>query len=177
MPEFNRGQDGAIDNFMDDIAEAARHSNGFVLEIGVATGTGSTIAIQEGLANHPDPLHISVDYQDRMVVKPEVPWWQFVIGDSRKPETVLEVMNLSLGRRPDLIFIDTDHDYDQMKPELANWSPVAKDDTVWLFHDTWMFSVRNESMIRAIEEFAKPNGWRYEDFRAVPHGLGRMTKI
>jgi cephalosporin hydroxylase len=180
MPEFNRGQDGAIDNFMDDIAEAARHSNGFVLEIGVATGTGSTIAIQEGLASHPDPLHVSVDYQDRMVVKPEVPWWHLVIGDSRSPETVNGVLwkaSLPDGcRLPGLIFIDTDHDYDQMRPELATWSPLATPETVWLFHDTWMFGVRNESMIRAIEEFAKPNGWRYEDFRAVPHGLGRMTK-
>jgi cephalosporin hydroxylase len=178
---IERGIDGAIINFMDDIAEAARASNGFVLELGVASGTGSTIAIQEGLADHPNPLHISVDHQDYMAIKPEVPWWHLVMGDSRRLETVnkaLQVIPLVEGRRlPGLIFVDTDHTYKQMAAELAVWSALATDETVWLFHDTWMFGNRNDDMIRAITEFAGAKGWTFEDFRPVPHGLGRMRKI
>jgi hypothetical protein len=55
------GQDGAIQNFMGEITRHARASNGYVLELGCGKGTGSTLAIQRGLENHPTPLHISVD--------------------------------------------------------------------------------------------------------------------
>jgi len=173
---IERGIDGAIINFMDDIAEAARQSNGFVLELGVAAGTGSTIAIHEGLAGHPNPLHISVDHQDYMAVKPEVPWWHLVIGDSREFSTLVNAVLISHPRMPGLIFVDTDHVYDQMLAEVALWSRLATDETVWLFHDTHMFGVRNDEMIRAIEEFATENGWVWEDWKTEPHGLGRMRK-
>ena len=38
------GVEGGIDNFVGDLREAARECNGFVLEIGMGVGTGSTVA-------------------------------------------------------------------------------------------------------------------------------------
>src|SRR5215510_6625435 len=124
------GENGAIRLHMPEIEKAARESNGFVLEIGPGIGTGSTWAIQEGLLDHhPYPIHISVDHQDYMQWKPsKMAEWQLVIGDSRDPETKAKVYNAfyrwgislrdyGLG----LIFIDTDHTYEQMKAELAVW--------------------------------------------------------
>jgi cephalosporin hydroxylase len=172
---MNRGQDGAILNFMQDISDVARASNGFVLEIGPGIGTGSTVAIQEGLAGHANPLHISVDHRDYMEWKPEVPWWHLVIGDSRSRMTLLEVASISDPRIPGLIFIDTDHNYDQMHAELPIWMPMAGDETVWLFHDTHMFGAPNDSMVRAIKAW-ECYGWVYDDWRPETHGLGRMRK-
>jgi len=171
-----RGVDGAIGNFMPDISAAAAQSNGFVLELGVATGTGSTVAIQEGLAEHHNPLHISVDKLDYMTAKPATPWWHFICGDSKAVTTRSAVCTIADIREPGLIFIDTNHDGDQIRQELRVWGPWATEQTVWLFHDTWMFGVHNDSMVGAIKEYADRNGWIYEDFRPEPHGLGRMRR-
>lgn len=166
-----------IANFAGDISEHARLSNGFVLELGPAHGNGSTAAIQNGLAGHPNPLHISVDRIDYMDFKPEVPWWHLIIGDSRSTETFADVFIAAKDRRPGLIFIDTDHTYEQMAAELPLWAIMAAPETIWLFHDTQMFGQRNVEMIRAIEKFAQQNGWVYDDYRTEPHGLGRMRRL
>lgn len=180
MNDYSVGQDGGIDNFIDDITAHARESNGFVLEIGVATGTGSTIAIQRGLGWHRDPLHVSVDQNEDQVKHmryvPVVGWWSYVCGDSRSLETLEKVKSVAGGRKAGLIFIDTDHVYEQMAAELPVWAEMADEDTVWLFHDTWMFGCWNEGMCKAIVEFAQANGWEFEDYRKETHGLGRMRK-
>ena len=168
------GENGAIQNFMADITQHARDSNGFVLEIGPGWGTGSTLAIQRGLAEHPRPLHISVDQADQLRWRPEVSWWHLVIGDSRQIRTMMEAGRIAKDRRPGLIFIDTDHNYRQMAAELVVWSVAADEDTIWLFHDTHMWGQPNTDMVRAIESFAGATDWVYEDFRQQAHGLGRM---
>ena len=178
--ENEAGQDGGIGNFLDDIYKSAFESNGFVLEIGVATGTGSTVAVHNGLVkleeNGGEPLHVSVDERDYMRAKPIVPWWHLVIGDSRHMSTYLKVTDICKDRKPGVIFIDTDHDYKQMKSELDIWRYIAGEETVWLFHDTHMFGFPNDDMVKAIEGFAEENGWVYEDWRPQPHGLGRMAR-
>lgn len=176
MDEIKYGYSYDIANFVPDIREAARASNGYVLEIGIGKGDGSTIAIQEGLAAHPDPLHISVDIEDGLqVYRPNTPWWHLVVGDSAK-ETTRDRVRQITPRTPGLIFIDTHHVYEQMQAELSVWPLLAGPETVWLFHDTWMFSCFNEGMVRAIQEFADKNGWVYDDFKPEPHGLGRMRR-
>jgi glycosyltransferase involved in cell wall biosynthesis len=169
------GRDGSIQNFMFDIERAARLSNGFVLELGCSTGTGSTLAIQRGLKDGTNPLHISVDLEDHLVWRPEVDWWHLVIGDSRDREILAQVMKYH--RSPGLIFIDTEHTYNQMKAELELWSAIANENTVWLFHDTNMWGKGDQyGMVQAIQEFANQYGWLYEDFRPQEHGLGRMQR-
>jgi cephalosporin hydroxylase len=171
------GVSGGIDNFIDDLRTAARESNGFVLEIGVSTGTGSTVAFSEGLsqAGVKEKLHISVDQLDEMVWKPREAYWHLVVGDSRSLETLERVKELAKGRKAGVIFIDTDHYYEHMQKELEVWKEMAGDETVWLFHDTHMFGFYNH-MNDAIEEFAEKNGWVWEDWKKEMHGLGRMRK-
>lgn len=168
------GQDGGIANFMQDLRDTARASNGYVLEIGVGKGLGSTLAFYEGLCGHDNPLHVSVDMQDYMEWKPDVPWWYFLVQNSTVRTTVHEVMERFLDRMPGVIFIDTHHTYDHMQCELMMWSRLAGPETTWLFHDTYMSGPRNE-MVLAIEQFAQSNPvWVYDDWRTEPHGLGRM---
>lgn len=165
-----------IENCVDTIREHARNSNGFVLEIGAGKGDGSTIAIQEGLSNHPNPVHVTVDIEDDMTLyKPSVYWWHFVKGDSTLLYTLLMVDDITriYLRKPGLIFIDTFHQYQHLKRELELWQSVADKNTVWLFHDTWMCGEYNK-MTDACKEFARDNGRVYEDLITEAHGLGRI---
>jgi len=51
---------------------------------------------------------------------------------------------------------------------------MATPDTVWLFHDTWMFGQYNP-MTDAIKQFADEHGLVYEDLSKECNGLGRMA--
>jgi hypothetical protein len=168
--------EGGTGPLADSIIAAAQASNGFVLELGIGTGEGSTAMIQEGLAEHPRPLHISVDWQDWLPPenRPSTPWWHLVLGDSRSRDTLFKVMTLAGGRRAGLIFIDTDHNYAQMKAELELWGYLAGRETMWLGHDSHMYGVWNADMMRAVIEYAEREGWVYDDYRQDSHGLWRM---
>lgn len=168
-----------IDNFMPYLEEVASKS-AIIIEIGVGKGTGSTLAFDRGLSRsqrNPPVLHVSVDHQDYMDVKPSSTRWHFVLGDSRSPETYGKVdAILKGGRYPvDLVYIDTDHTPIQIKPELLLWQNIVEPSTVWLFHDTYMMGEYNP-MTDAIKEFAAKNGWQYEDVFTEAHGLGRMFR-
>ena len=162
-----------IDNFMPDLEAAV---GPYVLELGPGKGNGSTLAFHRGLSKLSNPLHISVDHQDYMEWKPDVPWWHFVLGDSRAAATLDKVRAITTAH-PDLIFIDTNHYYEHMREELKVWVELAGPNTLWLFHDTYMYGKRNH-MIDAILEFtqARPE-WVYDDFRTEEHGLGRMRRM
>lgn len=171
---------GGVGPLAPDIIAAVRESNGFVIELGVHTGEGSLSMIQDALELHPTPLHISVDWEDLIARehRPVAPWWRLVIGDSRSSETLTHVQSLvgTSARRAGLIFIDTDHNYQQMSAELALWNALADDSTIWLGHDSWMFGVWNADMMRAVTEFADQYGWTYDDLRQDSHGLWRLSK-
>lgn len=174
MKTYNGGT-GPLAN---DIIAAAQASNGFVLELGVHTGNGSTAMFQEALETHHSPLHISVDWEDLISPehRPTVPWWHLVRGDTSDPRTAIDVIRICAPRNPGVIFIDTDHNYAQMKAELLVWGPLADDSTVWLFHDVMMYGPENVEMVRAIKEYAAANGWTYDVPRLDSHGLGRMRR-
>lgn len=173
---------GDIANFYIHLFDAALESNGFVLELGPGKGDGSTVAFDDALSikaidNGPEGnLHITVDQLDYMDQKPERDWWHLVIGDTRDRNTLLKVERIALGRCPGLIFVDTEHTPEQIAVELELYSTMADEDTVWLFHDTYMFGIYNP-MTDAIKEFANKHGWVYDDVSTEPHGLGRMRKV
>jgi predicted SAM-dependent methyltransferase len=158
------------------IEEYASHA-AVVIELGVGDGNGSTRAIARGLDNSPylDKLHISVDIEvAKPKERPTAPYWHMVHGDSRLMGTV-DRAKLILGeRKADLIYIDTDHTYEQMQCELEVWSTLARPDTIWLFHDTWMFGPYNH-MTDAIKEFAAAHPpLTFIDLTHESHGLGLM---
>ena len=165
-----------IEILMPKIREVAKNAK-VVIELGPATGRGSTIALLEGMGVGEGKLFISVDIRDYMKVKPDVDFWHLVIGDSTEKKTVEDVKKLlGEGKTADLIFIDTKHNYEHMKAELNNWWEVATLDTIWLFHDTWIFGKYNH-MTEAVKEFAAEKGLLvYEDITRDSHGLGIMHK-
>ena len=103
--------------------------------------------------------------------KPEEKYWHLVLGDSRFKDTYHAVKTIAKTKKPDLIFIDTHHTYEHVTAELINWLPFSKHSTVWLFHDTWMMGEYNH-MTDAIKQFAKDQGFIYEDLSTESHGLG-----
>lgn len=193
--EATYGVCGGISNFIADLRDSARASNGFVLEIGCGTGDGSTIAFHEGLCEReenavqlvsgmacrsskfPYPLHISVDNDPASFAcfKPSSPWWTFVLGSSHDPETLTAVRAIAGAWSPGIIYIDTVHTPEFIAPELELWGQISGDETVWLFHDTWIWGAPN-AMRDPIIAYAAKNGWVYEDWRTEAHGLGRMRR-
>jgi cephalosporin hydroxylase len=173
-----------VKNLMGDIAWHAYKSNGFVVELGVFAGEGSLRAIQDGLEAFRyrnlalETLHISVDWDPTNLSehRPKVSWWRFVQGDTRDDSTLAAVNAIAEGRKAGLIYIDTLHDGHQVKAELELWSQIATDETVWLGHDSWMYGVYNEDMMKAVIEWAAAHNWKYEDYRQDSHGLWRLTR-
>ncbi len=148
-----------------------------ILELGCGHGNGSTRAFAAGLRRSCNlSAHlVSVDIDpSRPDELPNCPIYTRVVGDSADTKVMLMVSHL-VSRKPDLIYVDTDHTYEQMKSELEVWWPMSYQSTTWLFHDTWMFGEYNH-MTDAIKEFAARDGWVYTDITKESHGLGRMAR-
>ena len=148
-----------------------------IIEIGVGHGNGSTRAFARGLARSEKHVrvHVGVDMDPvRPQIKPDRFWCE-VHGMSEDPATASWVKIMLGDRMADIIFIDTVHTYEQMVQELPIWAAFSGPETIWLFHDTWMFGPYNQ-MTEAIKEFAAANGLEYTDLSRESHGLGMMRK-
>jgi len=148
-----------------------------ILEIAPDFGNGSTKAILKGIS--PDAVWISVDITDHInsECRPQILNWKMVEGDSRLHSTVSKVKELILDFPADFIFIDTIHEKDFLAQELEVWCEVADEDTLWLFHDTWMLGNYN-TMTDAIKEFAEKNPqWKYIDLSEECNGLGALIPV
>jgi hypothetical protein len=160
------------------LEEKAKKCNGFVLELGCLHGTGSTRAFRRGLKkNGGERLMVTVD-MDPLMPDLDVPWeewWHKVLGRTEDERTFEAVEKLCKGREAGVIFIDTDHTYEQMQKELELWKGLAGPDTVWLFHDTFMFGGYNP-MTNAIKEFAVREGLMFEEVTRESHGMGLMRR-
>lgn len=136
-----------------------------VVEMGTRSVV-STWAFAEGLPkggrlvaidiNHPKDYGSSLDpiikYCDENGID-----FQFILGDTRQ---------IDLQDRPDLLFIDTNHTYDQLKVELARHASKARKYIV--LHDT--VSCASELM-PAINEFLEKSETLYQK------GKGKRWKI
>jgi cephalosporin hydroxylase len=149
------------------------------IDIGTCKGTGSTRYIRKGMEKNPakNKVFISIDIKDERQTFYDFeqhPWEHYILGDSREQSTVEKVKKIIGDRPADLIMIDTIHEYDFLKQELKMWQEFADKNTVWLFHDTWMFGAYNH-MTDAIKEFAAESGiWEYVDITQETHGLGML---
>lgn len=137
-------------------AQAAK----IVVEWGVRGGV-STWALLDGLPA--DGWLYSVDIND-CTVPPRVsedPRWRFIIGDDLDP-----AVQAQLPPHADLVFIDTNHEYEQTVAEIAyalTLSPARI-----IFHDYVMAPVK-----RAVDEFLAATGWRLID-NELPYGLATV---
>ncbi len=155
-----------------------------VIEIGVGKGNGSTRAFAHGLAKSITVFkaHLSVDQELlNPRERPGQSYWRIVYGRSQDPMTVRvanavleDVIGLTIPA--DIIFIDTDHTYEQMEQELKLWSVFAGPQTTWLFHDVNMGGGFN-IMTNAITDYcaAHPE-WEYTCVTLECHGLGMMKR-
>ena len=131
-----------------------------VVECGVRGGV-STWAILDGLPE--DGRLWSVDILP-CVVPPRVsddPRWTFLVGNDLDP-----AIQSQLPDKADLVFIDTDHTYEQTVGELA-YSLTFEPARI-VMHDYVMDPVR-----QAAEEFCARENWRLVD-NELPFGLATL---
>lgn len=154
----------------------------FIIELGLETGEGSTLAFAEGFSINKDGIGwVGVDIDtSQLRIKPDIiePRFSLVQGDTTKRETVevvQEFMHKQMTGMADLIFIDTHHTEEQMSKELEIWPDLSSRDTTWVFHDTWMEGHYN-TMTDVIKEFARERGLRYLDYSRENNGLGMVFK-
>lgn len=124
---------------------------GVIVEIGIASMTGSTHAFDLGLqASEVAPgrkFHIGIDIHETVAGPwvPASPFWQYVSGSSQDAATVEKVRQALTLRVDggeeitlpiDILYIDTVHEYEFLKKELETWLPLIGPHTLVLFHDT-----------------------------------------
>jgi len=150
-----------------------------IIELGCQYGAGSTLAFCRGIVRSGRySTHISVDIKDQLhpLLRPMIPFWHLVLGDTRFPKTRDDVQSILGGcaYECDLLFIDTVHEKKFLAAELDNWFPLLADDCIMLFHDTHMGGKFNP-MTEAITDFAaKYKNWRYVQLTTECDGLGAL---
>jgi hypothetical protein len=128
-----------------------------VTEFGVRTGA-STLAFLHGLQGRPATLR-SYDINDQYGVQDSLTRWTRVEWTF----SICSTVSISRIEPTDLLFVDTLHNYDQVRQELALHGDAARR---WIvFHDTETFGVTGDDggrgINQAIDEWleAKPE-WR-----------------
>lgn len=129
-----------------------------VVEIGVATG-GSSLVWQRFLS--PDGILIGVDINlcdpkqflygemEKTIEKfKNDKRVNFIIADSRAPETLLEVKRLLDGRPVDFLYIDGEHSYEGAKRDYEIYSPLVQSGGIIAFHD----ATCNRNVSKAIDD-------------------------
>lgn len=145
-----------------------------VLELGVNQGT-SCVALMHGL--QPGGEMVSVDLQGPLTpIRFILEWcagevrernWMFMEADTMDAMKRLRAW----GWRPDLVFIDSSHQYDLTVKEIAFIEPWLAPGGKILMHDTVSFPEVNQ----AFREFTERTGWEHHN-REVCHGLGVIRK-
>jgi cephalosporin hydroxylase len=99
------------------------------------------------------------------------PQWQFIHGSSMDEKVCDFVTRGGIPNAPkngiDLLFIDTEHTFDQAAAELALWADQVRPGGYILMHDPETFP----GVRRAAQEFADARGWPITFVQAVQrHG-------
>lgn len=138
------------------------HDCKVIVEWGVRGGV-STWALLEGLPA--DGRLYSVDILDCVVpyAVSSDPRWTFIIGDDLDP-----AVQAQLPDRADMVFIDTDHTYEQTVGELAY--AATFDPARIVMHDYVMDPVR-----QAANEFCAREGWVVAA-NELPFGLATLVR-
>ena len=124
-------------------------ARGNVVELGTRGGV-STAALLAGLERAGGHLW-SVDIDERCAsVAAGHPLWTFVLGSSTDVSLIAQCPDPI-----DVLFIDTEHNFEQCSAELAIWAELVRPGGHILLHDPETFP----GVRRAIEEFCKERGW------------------
>lgn len=134
-----------------------------IIEWGVRGGVSSW-AFLDGLPEN-GRLY-SVDIVN-CIVPPRVssdPRWVFIVGDDLDPEVLKQLPN-----QADLVFIDTEHTYDQAEAELREAIQFLPKRIV--LHD-----VNQPQMRRAVDEFCAVFNWAIVAYEE-PYGLTTLERL
>jgi predicted O-methyltransferase YrrM len=115
-------------------------ARGTVVELGTRTGV-STAAFLDGVERRGGRV-VSIDIDDVSRLYRGHPNWVCIQADSRDerlPDLVRKEADIADERFIDVLFVDTEHTYEQVMGELDLWGPFVKRDGYILCHDTETF--------------------------------------
>ena len=125
-------------------------ARGNVVELGTRSGV-STAALLAGVERRGGTV-VSVDIDPACAKVAEGhPQWSFICADSRHPGLPEE----SGGGQIDLLFIDTEHQYEITQAELALWADYVRPGGHICLHDPETFP----GVRRAVQEFCTARDW------------------
>ena len=113
-----------------------------VVEIGIMHNAQKPF--YEGLM---DAEHIGIDINPNCV--PDI------LGDSHEPETMQELHRMLCGRKIDLLFIDGNHSYDNVRQDYNLYAPLTEH--IVAFHD--ICATVNSDVLRFWQELSRANGY------------------
>ena len=163
----------SLHEHMPEIHELASKSTR-VLELGLNQGT-SCVALLAGL--NPGGMMVSVDLQGPLTPIRYILEW--CAGDVRERSWVFMASDTLVAMRKmlawgwtfDLVFIDSSHQYQPTKDELALAVSMMPAGGTILLHDTVSFKAE---VYRAMMEFCHERGLEFTN-RENCHGLGTVT--
>jgi predicted O-methyltransferase YrrM len=142
-----------------------------VLELGVRLGE-TTVALLEAVNDTQGRL-ISMDTLDYQATRDMISGygigerWTYIVGDD------LEFAKTWSEGPADMIFVDTSHEYEQTKKEIAAFMPHLRSGGLMAFHDTESFP---DGVLKPIQEFLKDHpDYRFEN-KKNNNGLGLLWK-
>lgn len=107
---------------------------------------------------------------------------RFDVGDARLWEMTSDEFFQSYdGPRPDIVFVDGDHEYEQARRDTHNALAILADAGVLFMHDSWpVFRAATERMVcggvhRVVEELHADERWEVATIRRWP-GLSMVTR-
>jgi Methyltransferase domain len=147
----------------DHLPRLFEEARGTVLELGVRGGV-STSALLAGVEQRGGEVwSVDVDPSCSTTYVTH-PLWHFVCSDSRDPAPLAAA---GLPSTIDVLFVDTLHEYEHVRDELAVWGPRVSRDGIMLMHDTDTFpEVRH-----AAQDYARRKGL-HSEFLPGSNGLG-----
>jgi hypothetical protein len=154
------GQETDIRDHLPRLFEEAR---GTVLELGVRGGV-STSALLAGVEQRGGEVwSVDVDPSCSTTYAAH-PLWHFVCSDSRDPGPLAVA---GLPSTIDVLFVDTLHNYEHVRDELAVWGPRVSRDGIVLVHDTGTFP----EVGHAVADYARRKGL-HSELLLSSNGLG-----
>jgi len=150
-------------------------SSDAIVELGVRGGV-STIAWLAGLQITGGRLW-AIDLNEAPPHVAHAPQCTFVKGDSTSLDVVERVSDevTSLYSSADIVFIDTNHDYDLTLRELRLWSPLVGHGGVIVLHDTAVEKFPHHSMQRLPPQPPFPVTQAVDKFLIETRGAFRIT--
>jgi predicted O-methyltransferase YrrM len=72
----------------------------------------------------------------------------------------------------DMLFVDTTHEFNQTRREIAAWSPKMRDSGIMAFHDTALDEPNRDGVLPAIRDFLakSPAKWNFENHMNIAPG-------